>query len=294
MSGAIYRAFHRQSIDHPQNFWAEQAKLVDWHAPFTQVLDFSAPPFAKWFVGGETNLCHNAVDRHLEARGEQPALVYISTETDVEKTYTFRELHKEINVFAKILLELGVAKGDRVIIYMPMIPEAVFAMLACVRLGAVHSVVFGGFASHSLATRIDDAKPKAMVTSDAGMRSGKIIPYKHLVDNAINISKSPPDKVVVVNRGLDPAMTLVAGRDLDYAELREQYLHAQVPVVWVESSHPSYILYTSGTTGIPKGVQRDTGGYTVALAASMQHIDCGKPGEAMFTTSDIGWVVGHS
>ena len=294
MSGAIYRAFHRQSIDHPQNFWAEQAKLVDWHAPFTQVLDFSAPPFAKWFVGGETNLCHNAVDRHLEARGEQPALVYISTETDVEKTYTFRELHKEINVFAKILLELGVAKGDRVIIYMPMIPEAVFAMLACVRLGAVHSVVFGGFASHSLATRIDDAKPKAMVTSDAGMRSGKIIPYKHLVDNAINISKSPPDKVVVVNRGLDPAMTLVAGRDLDYAELREQNLHAQVPVVWVESSHPSYILYTSGTTGIPKGVQRDTGGYTVALAASMQHIYCGKPGEAMFTTSDIGWVVGHS
>ena len=294
MSAAVYTAFHRQSIAHPETFWAEQAKLIDWHAPFTQVLDFSNPPFAKWFVGGETNLCHNAVDRHLEARGEQAALVYISTETDVEKSFSFRELHKEVNIFAKLMLELGVTNGDRVIIYMPMIPEAVFAMLACARLGAIHSVVFGGFASHSLATRIDDARPRLMITSDAGMRGGKVIPYKHLVDKAIKLSNLPPEKVLVIDRGLDSQIAVVEGRDVDYAQLRQQHLYASVPIVWVESSHPSYILYTSGTTGIPKGVQRDTGGYAVALAASMRHIYCANPGEAMFTTSDIGWVVGHS
>lgn len=289
-----YREFHRRSIEQPEAFWGEQASLIDWHKPFGKVLDYSRPPFARWFIGGETNLCHNAVDRHLKDRADQSALIFISTETGNNRTYTFRELHTEVNRCAAVLREQGVVKGDRILIYMPMIPEAVFAMLACVRLGAIHSVVFGGFASHSLASRIDDAKPKLMFTADAGMRGGKAIPYKELVDEAIRLSQHPPQQVVIVNRGIDRDLKLTAGRDLDYAMLREKHLSAQVPVTWLEASEPSYILYTSGTTGKPKGVQRDTGGYAVALAASMKYIYDGKPGETMLTTSDIGWVVGHS
>jgi len=288
-----YQAFHQQSIADPDTFWGEEANLIHWHKPFDKVLDYSKPPFTQWFVGGETNLCYNAVDRHLAARGEQAALIYISTETGQEKTFSYNELHAEVNRFAAVLQSLGVGKGDRVLIYMPMIAEAIFAMLATVRLGAIHSVVFGGFAAASLATRIDDATPKVMVTSDAGMRAGKAIPYKHLVDEALRLSESPPQKVLIVNRGI-AEMATVAGRDVDYATLRAQHLDAQVPVTWVESNHPSYILYTSGTTGKPKGVQRDTGGYAVALAASMKHIYCGEAGETYFATSDIGWVVGHS
>ncbi len=289
-----YREFHRRSIEQPEAFWGEQAKLIDWRQPFSKVLDYSRPPFAKWFVGGVTNLCHNAVDRHLKDRADQSALIFISTETGANRTYTFRELHAEVNRCAAVLREQGIGKGDRILIYMPMIPEAAFAMLACVRLGAIHSVVFGGFAAHSLASRIDDAKPKLMFTADAGMRGGKPIIYQALVADAIRLSRHPPQKVVIVNRGIDQNLKLVAGRDLDYASLRDRHLSAQVPVTWLESSEPSYILYTSGTTGKPKGVQRDTGGHAVALAASMRYIYCGKPGETMFTTSDIGWVVGHS
>ncbi len=289
-----YREYHRRSLADRDAFWREKAALIDWQTPFTSVLDYSRPPFAKWFVGGRTNLCHNAVDRHLAARGDQAALVYLSTETGQEARYTYRELHAEVNRFAAVLGSLGVGHGDRVLVYMPMIPEAVFAMLACARIGAIHSVVFGGFAAASLATRIDDAKPKAMVTADAGMRGGKAVPYKHLVDEACRLAQHPPQRVLICNRGLDPAMTRVAGRDLDYAALRAQHMDAQVPVEWLESSEPSYILYTSGTTGKPKGVQRDTGGYAVALATSMRDVFCVAPGEAMFTTSDIGWVVGHS
>ena len=289
-----YKDFHRQSIEQPDAFWGEQSKLVHWNKPFSSVLDYSKPPFSKWFVGGETNLCYNAIDRHLATRGDQPALIFVSTETNTEKVYSFRELHAEVQRMAAVLQRLGVGKGDRVLIYMPMIPEAIFAMLATVRIGAIHSVVFGGFAANSLATRIDDAQPKVMVTSDAGMRGGKAVPYKHLVDESIRLSATPPSKVVIVNRGLDKDMPVVAGRDLDYATLRQQEMDTKVDCVWVESSHPSYILYTSGTTGKPKGVQRDTGGYAVALAATMKYIYCGNAGETYFSTSDIGWVVGHS
>ncbi len=288
-----YKTVHQTSISDPIGFWGEQAKLIYWEKPFEEVLDYSNPPFSKWFKGGLTNLCYNAVDRHLAERGDQIALAAVSTEIEQERTYTFKELHAEVNRMAAILKDNGVTKGDRVLIYMPMIAEACFAMLACARIGAVHSVVFGGFASHSLAARIDDAQPKMIISADAGMRMGKGVPYKPLLDEAIVLAESKPAKVLIVNRGLTP-YTPVAGRDLDFAAEREKHLNAQVPVEWVDATHPSYILYTSGTTGKPKGVQRDTGGYAVALTASMQHIFCGKPGETMFTTSDIGWVVGHS
>jgi propionyl-CoA synthetase len=284
---------HARSIADPEGFWREQAVLVDWHAPFTRVLDYSRPPFARWFVDGRINLCHNAVDRHLGDLGDSPALIYLSTETGAEKIYTFRQLHREVNRMAGILLGLGVGKGDRVLVYMPMIPEATFAMLACARIGAIHSVVFGGFASVSLATRIDDAKPKLIISADAGSRAGKPVPYKHLLDEAIRLSKSPPASVLLVDRGL-AEMERVPGRDVDYATLRAEHMNDEVPCEWLESSEPSYILYTSGTTGKPKGVQRDTGGYAVALAASMKLIYCGNKGETYFATSDIGWVVGHS
>ena len=289
-----YKEFHQYSIEKPDQFWTEQAQLIDWKEPFTQVCDYSRPPFSKWFVGGKTNLCHNAVDRHAAKRPNDRALIYISTETDEEKVYSFAELQREVERMAAIYKSLGVKRGDRVLIYMPMIAQACFAILACARIGAIHSVVFGGFASGSLATRIDDAKPTLIVSSDAGMRGGKAVPYKHLLDEAIELAEHKPARVLMVDRGLDKGFNKVAGRDVDYATLREQHMDAQVPCEWMESSEPSYILYTSGTTGKPKGVQRDTGGYAVALASSMKHIYCGGEGETYFSTSDIGWVVGHS
>jgi propionyl-CoA synthetase len=288
-----FQDFHRRSVEQPDVFWAEQAKLIDWSEPYSSVLDYSRPPFTKWFVGGKTNLCHNAVDRWVERQGERPALIAISTETGTEKTYSFRELQSEVMRAAAMMQALGVGRGDRVLIYMPMVAEATFAMLACARIGAIHSVVFGGFAATSLATRIDDARPVLVVSADAGSRAGKVIPYKPLLDEAIALARHKPAHLLLVNRGLAP-MPLVEGRDVDYATLREQHLQAQVPVTWLESNETSYILYTSGTTGKPKGVQRDVGGYAVALAASMKYIFCGKPGETYFSTSDIGWVVGHS
>ena len=290
-----YSDFYQRSISEPAAFWAEQATRIHWHKPFDQALQYDKPPFRDWFAGGQTNLCYNALDRHLAERGDQAALIYVSTETGAEQQYSYRQLHEEVARFAAILQAQGVARGDRVLIYMPMIPEAIFAMLATVRLGAIHSVVFGGFASASLATRIEDASPKVMVTADAGMRGGKVIAYKPLVDEALALAgAAAPQQVIVVNRGLAEAPMMKPGRDLDYATLCEQYRDARAEVEWVESNHPSYILYTSGTTGKPKGVQRDTGGYAVALAASMDYIYGGKPGECYFSTSDIGWVVGHS
>jgi len=284
---------HRRSIEDREGFWAEQAALIDWHKPFDRVLDYSRPPFTRWFVGGETNLCHNAIDRHLPTLGDRPALIFVSTETGEERICTFAELHREVMRMAAIMTAQGVGKGDRVLIYMPMIPEAAMAMYACARIGAIHSVVFGGFASHSLATRIDDATPKLIVSADAGSRAGKVVPYKPLLDEAIDLAQHKPDRVLLVDRKLAP-MSLVSGRDLDYATLREQHFDARVPVTWLESNEISYTLYTSGTTGRPKGVQRDVGGYAVALAASMKYIYCGNPGETYFSSSDIGWVVGHS
>src|SRR3989440_272197 len=289
-----YREFHRRSIEDKEGFWAEQAKLVHWKRPPGKVLDYRRPPFARWFVGGETNLCYNALDRHLGARGEQKALVYISTETGEERSFSYRELHLEVQRAAAMMRSLGAGKGGGVVVYMPMSPEAVFVILACARIGAIHSVVFGGFAAASLAARIDDARPKLMVTADGGSRMGKVVLYKALVDEALALAKHPPSKIVLYDRGFDRAVRMTPGRDLDYAELRTKHLDAVVPCTWLESNEPSYILYTSGTTGRPKGVQRDVGGYADALAASMKHIYCGGAGETMFTTSDIGWVVGHS
>jgi propionyl-CoA synthetase len=288
-----YADFHRRSIDDRDNFWAEQAQLIDWKTPFSTVCDYSKPPFANWFVGGTTNLCHNAVDRHLADRADQNALIFVSTETNQERVYSFRELHAEVQRMAATLQSLGVKKGDRVLVYMPMIAEAAFAMLACTRIGALHSVVFGGFASVSLASRIDDAQPTVIVSADAGSRGGKVVAYKPLLDEAIALAQHKPAKVLMVDRGLS-AFNRVEGRDEDYAGWRSRHLDTVVPCEWVDSTHPSYTLYTSGTTGKPKGVQRDTGGYAVALAASMKHIFCGNPGETYFSTSDIGWVVGHS
>jgi propionyl-CoA synthetase len=289
-----YKEFHQRSIEQPDAFWAEEAKLIDWHKQPQSILDFSKPPFARWFSGGETNLCYNAIDRHAATRPNDRALIFISTETDQETIYNFAELKQEVMRMAAAMQELGVGKGDRVLIYMPMIAEACFAMLACARIGAIHSVVFGGFAANSLATRIDDAKPKLMISSDAGMRAGKAVPYKHLVDESCKLAQFPPAKVLLVNRGIDKDMKMVAGRDVDYATLRAKHMDTQVPITWLESNEPSYILYTSGTTGKPKGVQRDVGGYAVALASSIKRIYCGEAGETYFATSDIGWVVGHS
>jgi propionyl-CoA synthetase len=284
---------HRRSLQDREGFWSEQAGLIDWDKPPQQILDFSRPPFARWFVGGTTNLCHNAVDRWLVTQADRPALHFVSTETGESRSYTFAELHREVQRMAAVMISLGVTRGDRVLIYMPMIPEATFAMLACARIGAVHSVVFGGFASVSLASRIDDARPTLIVSADAGSRAGKVVPYKPLLDEAVSLSTHRPANVLMVDRGL-AGFSRVEGRDHDYATLRQHHIDAQVPVTWLESNEISYILYTSGTTGKPKGVQRDVGGYAVALAASMKHIYCGQAGETYFSTSDIGWVVGHS
>ncbi len=298
-----YDAIHRRSVEDPESFWRDEAKAIEWQRPFDRVLDDTRAPLLRWFVGGTTNICHNAIDRHLATRGDQAALIYVSTETRSEKTFTYRELHAEVNRVAAMLQSLDVARGDRVLIYMPMVPEALFAMLACTRVGAIHSVVFGGFASVSLASRIDDATPKVVLSADAGSRSGKVIAYKPLLDEAFRLAKHKPAHAVLLDRKL-ASFERVEGRDLDWETLRTRHINAHVPCVWLESNEPSYVLYTSGTTGTPKGVQRDTGGHAVALVASMKYIfdpkaftgddDPVTDRRTFFAASDIGWVVGHS
>jgi propionyl-CoA synthetase len=288
-----FDAYHHRSLNDRDGFWAEQARLIDWHVQPQQICDASKPPFVRWFAGGQTNLCHNAVDRHLADRRDQPALICVSTETNEERVYSFGELHREVQTMAAVLQSLGVGEGGRVLIYMPMVAQAVFAMLACARLGAIHSVVFGGFASVSLALRIDDFAPQLVVSADAGSRGGKVVAYKPLLDEAIRLSSHKPAAVLMVDRGL-AAIEAVPGRDHDWATLARRHAQADVACAWLDATDTSYTIYTSGTTGQPKGVQRDVGGYAVALAASMKHIFMGEAGKTFFSTSDIGWVVGHS
>ena len=285
---------HSSSIANPDLFWEKRAKLIEWFDFPKKILDKSTPPFSTWFSDGTTNLCFNAVDRHLIERGNQKALIFLSTESNEEESYSYHELLQRISYFCNFFIQKKLKIGDRVIIYMPMLPEAVFAMLACARLGLIHSVVFGGFASNALALRIKDAKPKLIITCDASSRSGKLIRYKEILDQAQVQLDDKRINSLVINRGL---VNFKMNRQ-DVAIDRKNYFSnekSEVPECEKLSSlHPSYILYTSGTTGSPKGIQRDTGGYAVALASSMQYIFNCKPGEVFFCASDIGWVVGHS
>jgi|TARA_B100000959_G_scaffold47513_1_gene48614 propionyl-CoA synthetase len=276
----------------PEAFWAEAAQDIHWIKTWDRVLDDDKPPFYRWFPGAQTNTCYNAVDRHVEAgRGEQAAIIYDSPITESGRTISYNELKTQVARCAGMLRGLGVDKGDRVIIYMPMVPETTVAMLACARIGAVHSVVFGGFAPNELATRIDDCRPKVILSASCGIEPGRIVPYKPLLDGAIEISSHDPDACVILQREQETA-TLVPGRDHDWNDVMAGAQPADcVPVL---ATDPLYILYTSGTTGIPKGVVRDNGGHLVALKWSMKNIYDVNPGEVWWSASDVGWVVGHS
>lgn len=285
-------AVHKRSLEDKEGFWAEAAEGIDWYKKWDKVLDESNAPFYRWFVGGEMNTCHNAVDRHVDAgHGDQVAIIYDSPITDTKSKITYKELQDRVAKFAGALAARGIEKGDRVIVYMPMVPEAAIAMLAVARLGAVHSVVFGGFAASELAVRIDDAKPKAIVSASCGIEPGRIIAYKPLLDRAIEKSKHKPDTCIILQRPMEKA-EMTGGRDLDWIEAENAAEpHACVPVA---ATDPLYILYTSGTTGQPKGVVRDNGGHAVALHWSMKNIYGVDPGDVYWAASDVGWVVGHS
>ncbi len=287
-----YAETYRRSLERPEEFWAEAAEAIDWERRWDRVLDVSRPPFYRWFPGARLNTCWNAVDRHVAAgRGERVALIWDSPVTGQVRHFTYRELRDEVARLAGVLASLGVVKGDRVLIYMPMVPEAAFAMLACARIGAIHSVVFGGFAAHELATRIDDAKPRVILSASCGIEVSRIVPYKPLLDTAIAEARAKPEHCVILQRPMCAA-ELVPGRDHDWHELAAEARPAEcVPVL---ATDPLYILYTSGTTGIPKGVVRDNGGYAVALHWSMRSIYGVQPEEVFWTASDVGWVVGHS
>jgi len=276
----------------PERFWAEAGEAIHWHRPWERVLDAARPPFYRWYAGGMINTCYNALDWHVEhGRADQAALIYDSPVTGTIKTFTYRELLDDVARFAGALVDQGVGKGDRVIIYMPMVPEAVVAMLGCARIGAIHSVVFGGFASHELAARISHAAPKVIVSASCGIEVNRVVPYKPLLDKAIELAEVKPRRSVILQRPQERA-PMVAGRDCDWSELMAGARRAEcVPVA---ATDPLYILYTSGTTGMPKGVVRDNGGHAVALTWSMTHIYGVEPGEVYWAASDLGWAVGHS
>lgn len=292
MSSTGYEAAYRKSIEHPEEFWAEAAADIHWDKKWDRVLDGANKPLYRWFVGARLNTCYNMLDHHVDSgRGDQLALIYDSPVTDTVKKYTFRQLRDEVARFAGALAAQDIVKGDRVIIYMPMVPEALIAMLACARLGAIHSVVFGGFAARELATRINDAKPKLIVSASCGIEGKKVIAYKPLLDEAIDLSNSKPRRCIILQRPQAQA-SMIAGRDLDWNDVTAKA--APAGCVTLEATDPLYILYTSGTTGIPKGVVRDNGGHAVAMKWTMKAIYNVEPGDVYWAASDIGWVVGHS
>ena len=287
-----YQEAYTESIESPESFWGRQAEQIHWYKKWDKVLDDSNKPFYRWFGGGQLNTCYNALDYHVEnGRADQPALIYDSPVTDTIRKYTYAELRDRVAQIAGALKSLGVTKGDTVVVYMPMIPEAAMAMLACARLGAIHSVVFGGFAPKELAIRVDDAKPRVIMTASCGIEGKKILPYKPLLDQAIEIATHKPESCVIYQRPQVEA-SLVSGRDHDWAELESNSEPADC--VPVDANDPLYILYTSGTTGIPKGVVRDNGGHAVALKWTMKSHYNIDPGDVFWAASDVGWVVGHS
>jgi propionyl-CoA synthetase len=287
-----YAEAHTRSLRDPDGYWSDVAQQIVWTRKWDRVLDRSREPFYRWFAGGELNTCYNALDRHVEgSRGDQPALIYDSPVTGTIRTYTYRELLDLVSRFAGVLAGLGVKRGDRVILYMPMVPQAAIAMLACARLGAVHSVVFGGFAARELAVRIDDCTPKVIVSASCGIEVNRIVAYKPLLDEAIQIAKHKPERCVIFQREQQRG-ELVPGRDLDWDAAMASAKPA--PCTPVEATDPLYILYTSGTTGQPKGVVRDNGGHAVALCDSMKTVYGMEAGDVWWTASDVGWVVGHS
>jgi propionyl-CoA synthetase len=289
---AKYQDVFKKSINDPEGFWGEAAKAITWSKKWDKVLDDSKKPFYTWFKGGELNTCYNALDRHVkDGRADQVALIYDSPVTNTVQKFTYKELLDQVSRFAGALKELGVVKGTTVIIYMPMIPQAAIAMLACARLGAVHSVVFGGFAPHELAIRIDDAKPKLLISASGAIEGAKTLEYKPLIDKAIEEAKHKPEKTIIFQRQFVKS-PLIAGRDLDWEQLMAKAKPTECTPV--KATDPLYILYTSGTTGIPKGVVRDNGGHAVALRWSMENIYGVKPGDVYWAASDVGWVVGHS